>query len=249
MKWKDNFSKQSKSYAQFRPIYPKELFQWLGSQLTSKETLWDCATGNGQAASGLAPYFKKVIATDASQNQINNSFDGHNITYKVAYAEDSGFATNSVDCITVSQAAHWFAHDLFFKEVKRVLKPKGLLAIWGYGLFYTENLALNTVLKHFYTEVIGDYWDKERQYLDERYETLPFPFPLLDTPHFKMKHFWNLEKLIGYLNTWSSVQKFEAKHQKNPTHNLKEEISLVWENPSEAILFVWDIFLKIGQNK
>lgn len=51
---KDNFSRQSASYAKYRPGYPPELFDFILSHVKGREAAWDCATGNGQAANQLA---------------------------------------------------------------------------------------------------------------------------------------------------------------------------------------------------
>src|SRR5438128_9881923 len=73
MKFKDHFSKQAAGYAKFRPHYPQRLFAYLGSIAPSRQLAWDCGTGNGQAAVGLASLFDRVIATDASAKQIANT--------------------------------------------------------------------------------------------------------------------------------------------------------------------------------
>ena len=80
---KDNFSSQSSKYAQFRPAYPSELFDFLNSVAGNKESAWDCGTGNGQVAFELAKTFEKVYATDISQSQIDNAKTALNIFYFV----------------------------------------------------------------------------------------------------------------------------------------------------------------------
>ena len=65
LEFKDYFSQQADIYSRHRPEYPPALFEYISSVVTRHETAWDCATGNGQAALGLAPYFMRVIATDA----------------------------------------------------------------------------------------------------------------------------------------------------------------------------------------
>ena len=59
----DYFSDHSKLYASARPTYPEELFGFVASIAPARERVWDCATGNGQAAVGLARYFAEVEAT------------------------------------------------------------------------------------------------------------------------------------------------------------------------------------------
>lgn len=68
---KDNFSSSSALYAQFRPTYPDELYDFLLPLVASKTTAWDCGTGNGQVASVLAEYFDAVYETDISAQQLN----------------------------------------------------------------------------------------------------------------------------------------------------------------------------------
>ena len=69
-KFKDHFSGHAVEYAKFRPHYPDELFEYLALISPRHELAWDCATGNGQAAVGLARHFDSVIATDASAQQL-----------------------------------------------------------------------------------------------------------------------------------------------------------------------------------
>src|SRR5919204_639102 len=128
MTFKDHFSKQAAGYAKFRPRYPQELFNYLGSIAPSRQLAWDCATGNGQAAVGLASVFEHVIATDASEKQIANAQSHEIIEYRVAPAENSGIGSETIDLIMVAQALHWFDLDRFYAEARRVLKFDGRLA-------------------------------------------------------------------------------------------------------------------------
>ena len=67
------FREQAKLYAEYRPDYPAALFDFIASLALTKKLAWDCATGNGQAAVGLAEHFARVIATDASAEQISHA--------------------------------------------------------------------------------------------------------------------------------------------------------------------------------
>ena len=93
---KDLFSKQSDLYARYRPTYPKELYEYILSFVKEKNTAWDCATGNGQAAVVLADHFKKVIATDISAAQIDKAIKKDNIEYSVCSAESTPFSSNTL---------------------------------------------------------------------------------------------------------------------------------------------------------
>jgi ubiquinone/menaquinone biosynthesis C-methylase UbiE len=132
---KDNFSKQSNLYAQFRPGYPKELFQFLMPLVPVKDAAWDCGTGNGQVAVKLSEYINEVYATDLSASQINNAAKRKNIIYSIENAEETSLPGNKFDLITVAQAIHWFDFKNFYQQVDRTLKREGIIAIMGYDVF------------------------------------------------------------------------------------------------------------------
>src|SRR2546428_4753450 len=171
---KDNFSKHSESYAQFRPTYPSELFNFLDEIVPEKRNAWDCGTGNGQVATELAKQFEHVYASDISEEQIANAVKKNNIEYKVEPAEKTSFQPEFFDLITIAQAIHWFDFEEFYKEVNRVLKPNGVIAVIGY---YLTNIDPDTdkIIHHFYKNILSSYWDAERRYIDELYQTIPFP--------------------------------------------------------------------------
>ena len=208
MSFKDHFSKQAANYAKFRPRYPQELFDYLGSIAPSRQLAWDCGTGNGQAAVGLASVFDHVIATDASEKQISNAQAHERVEYRIAPAENSGIESGTIDLIMVAQALHWFDLDRFRAEARRVLTPKGLLAASAYNLLHIEP-AIDEVINRYYYEVVGPFWPPERV-LVEKFEELPFPFFEIQTPSFEMIAQWNLEHLVGYLRSWSATQRFIA---------------------------------------
>lgn len=87
--FKDHFSFDSGGYKKYRPKYPKTLFSYLSSISPAKNLAWDCATGTGQTAKGLAEQFKKVAATDPSVSQLKNADRNDNIFYVASTAEQS----------------------------------------------------------------------------------------------------------------------------------------------------------------
>ena len=60
----DHFSALAGDYCRYRPQYPPDLFAYLASLAPARQHAWDCATGNGQAALGLAPWFQRVTASE-----------------------------------------------------------------------------------------------------------------------------------------------------------------------------------------
>jgi hypothetical protein len=67
------FATEAAQYAHLRPTYPESLFAFLSKAVASRDVAWDCATGNGQAATHLARYFGRVIATDESAEMIGQA--------------------------------------------------------------------------------------------------------------------------------------------------------------------------------
>lgn len=240
---KDRFSAHANQYAQFRPTYPPALYEFIYQQVQHFDAAWDCGTGNGQAARELSKKFKKVFATDLSTKQLENAYQAENIIYSIAN-EKSSFADNSVDLITVAQAAHWFNMKVFSEEVKRVSKPTGIVALWGYGLL-SIHPEIDLLVHHFYTQIVDSFWDKERRHIDEHYKSLYFPFQEIQSPAFTISALWTLTQLEGYLTTWSAVQKYMAVHNRNPVDDLISQIKIHWKDERQTVNF--PLFLKLGR--
>lgn len=242
---KDNFSTQAKGYAQFRPTYPQELYDFLLSLVQDKNAAWDCATGNGQVAAVLAGYFEQVFATDISENQLKNAVKAANITYLVESSEQSSFGDDTFDLITVAQAIHWFRFDDFFAEVKRTLKPGGIFAAFGYGLMQIDE-KVDAVVGKLYEEILGSYWDEERRYIEQQYTTIPFPFEEIPAPEYAIKTRWNFDQLTGYLNTWSSLQHYIKANGSNPLDLVMADLEQAWGADEEKEIR-FPIILKVGR--
>ncbi|MEB2776399.1 class I SAM-dependent methyltransferase [Algoriphagus sp. D3-2-R+10] len=242
---KDNFSTQSDKYAKYRPTYPSDLFSYLNSIIQNKQSAWDCGTGNGQVAYELAKTFDNVYATDISQSQIDNALQADYISYSVQPAEKTNFDNSSFDLIVVAQAIHWFDFEHFYNEVRRTAKENALLCVVGYGKVEVSE-QIDVLIGDFYENVIGEYWDKERKYIDENYKSIPFPFNEIQTPDFVNTQHWTLGHLIGYLNTWSAVKHFIRQNNYNPIDKLKAEIEQLWDNDqTKEVRF--PILLRLGK--
>jgi len=206
------------------------------------DSAWDAGTGNGQVARDLSKKFKRVFATDISGKQIENAISTENIFYSVA-AETTSFPEKSFDLICVAQAIHWFDREKFYQEVARVARPNSLLAIWGYGLLNIDT-TIDPLIKDFYKNIVGPYWDKERRLIDEEYQTIRFPFTEIKTPTFSFSFQWSVEELHGYLTTWSAVQKFMKEKNFNPVDELIGKIKPHWHSTKLTVNF--PLFTRIG---
>lgn len=243
---KDLFSKQASLYAKYRPVYPPELFSYVLSFVREKNIAWDCATGNGQAAIVLAQHFSKVYATDISEKQLQQAALQENIVYSVAAAESTAFPDQTFDCITVAQAYHWLDFDAFHREVKRVAKPGAVLAIWVYSLVTCEDKELEELIRLYYHNVVGPYWDEERKFVDEEYTTVPFPYDELHPMKFSIDVQWTKEDLEGYLGTWSSLQHFIRANGYSPVPEFCRSVETIWQDDGPR-KFSFPVFLRLGR--
>ncbi len=244
--FKDNFSKQAELYARYRPLYPEQLYNYLSSLCSQHKLAWDCGTGNGQAALGIARHFEKVIATDPSEQQIKMARSCNNVSYSVSRAENSPLDTGSADLITVANALHWFDFDAFYREAQRVLKPGGILAAWSYAN-PSHSPEFDKVTDRYHDEIIGGYWLPESWLVIKKYTTLPFPYTPIVSPEFKIEKQLAFDDLVGLFNTWSATQRYKDEHGKDPVKLIERELAEAWGDKTHKKIFTWDLALKIGR--
>lgn len=248
MSFKDHFSAQAPDYARYRPNYPDDLFAWLAAQAPARGAAWDCGTGSGQAALGLAPFFSRVIATDPSASQIAHAAPHPRIDYRLAPAEAGGIESGTVDLVTVAQALHWFDIDRFFAEARRVLKPGGVIAAWTYTLLDVE-AGIDELVSDFYRNVVGPFWPPERKMVDDRYRSLPFPFDPVAVPAFEIRTEWSLDDLLGYLGTWSATRAYMKAKGSDPLVELSRRLTPLWPDPEKKKTLRWPLHLRVGRHK
>jgi len=243
--FKDHFSSLAARYSEFRPGYPQELFEYLCSVTPETGLAWDCATGSGQAAVALASCFDAVIATDASQKQIEKVQPHPSVEYAVAPAENSGLEDASVDLITVAQALHWFDLPRFMQEVQRVLKPNGVLAAWTYNLFRISP-PVDAVVDDLYWNTLHGFWDEARRMVERGYADLELPLDELQPPRFNMSAHWTLEHLQGYLGTWSAIRSYRDTMDACPVAEISPRLAQGWGEVGSKRKISWPLSLRVG---
>lgn len=243
----DHFAPVARDYARFRPVYPADLFAWLATIVPARAVAWDCGAGSGQASRSLAEHFARVVATDASATQIDAASPHPQVEYRVAAAEASGLPAGTVDLVTVAQALHWFDLERFYAEVRRVLKPGGVLAIWSYGVLTVAGPAVDERVQTFYRDTVGPYWPPERQLVESGYRHLPFPFGEWQPPPFQMEVSWSLAELLGYVRSWSATGRFEAAQGYDPVVRLAEDLAPLWGSPRTPRTVIWPLAVRVGR--
>ena len=246
MTFKDLFSERAKLYSRYRPEYPNELFEWVSGVVPNHKTVWDCATGSGQAAKALARYFDRVIATDASAEQIAQAEPNPKIEYRVANASDSGLPSHSVNMVTVAQALHWFDLDAFYAEARRVVIPGGAVVVWGYGDPVLDTESLEKILHEYNRGTIEQFWMPERQIVLDGLKTVPFPFREIDAPVMYLEHRWNLTELIGYVRTWSATANYIKQTNSDPVPAVESALAQHWGGNERRRLIRWPLHIRAG---
>lgn len=245
MAFQDHFSRQASDYTQYRPRYPRALFEYLAELPAERQLAWDCGTGNGQAAVDLAEVFQRVVATDPSASQIAHAEVHPRVEYAVAAAEHCPLDSDTVDLVTVAQALHWFDRDRFYQQVLRVGRQGSVVAAWSYGLA-TISPKIDAVVWHLYETVLGAYWPPERKLIEAGYATIDFPFEPIAAPHFSMAAQWTLGELLGYLRTWSSVQRYLQSEQVDPLGLVSDDLAAAWGADDARREVHWPIYLRAG---
>jgi len=243
---KNPFSTEAAEYVHLRPTYPDELFAFLATVVPSRAFAWDCATGNGQAATHLAGYFGRVVATDESGEMIAHAPRDPRIIYRVAEAEDSGLDDRSVDLVTVASAIHWFDLDKFYAEVRRVVKPGGTIAAWTY---YTPvfDSEIDAVIQRLIHEVLGPYWDERLHYVVDEFHDLPFPFEQIEAPPFQTDMKWSMQDLLAYFETWSSSVKYREANHARPTALIEDDLAQAWGDPQQKRDLYFPLYMRLGR--
>lgn len=244
--FKDNFSKQADLYVKYRPHYPRELYAYLSSLTPAHTLVWDCGTGNGQAAIGLAELYDNVIATDPSEKQIANCLPHPKVSYRIEKAEASSLASHSADLLTIANALHWFDFGAFYAEARRVVKPGGVIAAWAIGT-PAVSPDIDTIVQHYHDITLNDFWQAENRLVEKKYTTIPFPFKQVSAPEFTCTRSLNLPDFIGFLNTWSATQRFIEKKGYNPTEQVLKELQNVWGEAADQKMLRWELILKVGR--
>lgn len=242
----DHFSVTAADYARFRPDYPPALFDWLRTVASEHRVAWDCATGNGQAAAGLAAHFAQVVATDGSEAQLASAVAHPRVRYACALAEQGALRSESVDLVTVAQALHWLDVQRFYREVNRVVIPGGAIAVWSYGPMRLEP-GIAEVVHELYSETLASYWPVERRLVDEGYRDIPFPFAPIDAPELEMGRRWTLPQLLGYVGTWSAVQRYRKTNGEAVIAEFGRRMAERWGDPQSAREVRWSLIVRCGR--
>ncbi|XP_063286782.1 putative methyltransferase DDB_G0268948 [Pelobates fuscus] len=210
-------------YQKYRFSPPQEvqdlIFNYIGERLSKPYGFAvDVGCGTGQGTKILVPYFEKILGTDISPAQIgeaNNANDSPNVTYSVSPAEEMPVDDASVDLVTACAAAHWFNIEGFYKEVDRMLKPRGCLAICTYvsdmEVHYKDRSEQLTQVFKEVQEKLSLYENEKLRIVKTGYKELFDAIPYADkkwVENMRTKMPMLLSDFLGLIQTFSTFQNF-----------------------------------------
>ncbi|MDB6126387.1 MAG: methyltransferase [Verrucomicrobia bacterium] len=161
----DRFSSRHAAYAKYRPSYPRELLERLGSRidLSPERDVADIGAGTGIFTELLLERGLNVRAVEPNADMLGAARKAlahrENFTAVEGTAEATTLASSSVDVVFCAQAFHWFNNDATRAEWRRILRP------FGYAVLIWNNLDLNQELER-------DYYDALVAFSTDRGETL-----------------------------------------------------------------------------
>jgi SAM-dependent methyltransferase len=125
-------------YDELRPSYAPEGVAWVAKRasLRGGSVVVDLAAGTGQLSRRFAPLDVDLIAVEPAANMRAVLADRvPTVRIEEGTAEAIPCADRSVDAVVVGNAFHHFERRAAFAEIRRVLRPGGILALfWAWPL-------------------------------------------------------------------------------------------------------------------
>jgi SAM-dependent methyltransferase len=129
------YSKKASKYARYRWEYAPAAIDVLCQQAQLSNHSWvaDLGAGTGILTRALAPRVERIFAIEPDPEMLREAEDGllgaTNCVLIAASAEATTLTDHSVDAVVVAQAIHWFDPESTRRELGRILKPGGWLAL------------------------------------------------------------------------------------------------------------------------
>jgi SAM-dependent methyltransferase len=132
-------------YDELRPSYAPEAAAWVAERgsLRGVSVVVDLAAGTGQLSRLFAPLGFEVIAVEPAANMRAVLHERlPTLRIEEGTAEAMSFADRSADAVVVGNAFHHFDRRTAFQEIHRVLRPRGILALFWAWPLEEEQLSL-----------------------------------------------------------------------------------------------------------
>lgn len=148
------------------------------SEIAAGKVVLDIASGEGYGSALLAESASKVIGVDISAEAVNHAqkrYGKDNLEYLEGSCADIPLADASVDMVVSFETIeHHDQHEKMMQEIKRVLRPAGVLLIsspdkhhYGIGHGYSNPYHIKELSQHEFKQLLGNYF-KNTAYFGQR---------------------------------------------------------------------------------
>lgn len=223
------FGRLVKNYKAMRPNYPLAVISDIYVQIKVHiPVILDLGCGTGISSRQLAKRRSSIIGCDVDVDMLAHASKEKykNIKYVMGDAEKLPFLKQSFDAITMFTSFHWFTTKKALSEIKRVLKPNGIVFIIQPRYKSSVRAELRKIINQ-----------ELRLGIRPRYGVKKFPdvlsdnnFQIIKTKNYKTNHKYTLSqfiKLMQSISTWTYVP---ASQQKNILGLLKIHYSKLLKN-------------------
>lgn len=221
------FTDRVADYVRYRPAYPPDLLRWLQAEhgVTPAWHVADIGAGTGISSNMFlaAGYRVTAVEPNAAMRQTALALLGGNPAYTArdGRADATGLADATVDLVTAAQAFHWFDPVAAHREFARILRPRGLVAIWWNSRRLAGSAFLDgyeALLQRFGT----DYAAVAERHSDDAFMHTWFGSGLRGTARFDYRQRLDFDGLRGRL--LSSSYAPQAGHPRHAAmlHALRE---------------------------
>ena len=241
------FSDRVDDYVRYRPDYPAALLDWLQREqgVDSGWRVADIGAGTGISSKLFLDAGYRVTAVEP--NAPMRSAAEHWLQAYAGFdavgggADATGLPDASVDLVTVAQAFHWFDEDAARREFARILRPRGLAAIW----WNSRRLGGTRFLEGYEALLLAygtDYTSVAERYADDARMRAWFGDGFRGAARFEHAQRLDFEALRGRLMSSSYAPKAGHPRHEPMLHALRELFDSCAENGTVSFDYDTRIF-------
>jgi len=245
----DRFTIKAIEYDKYRPSYPLEFINFIKHDIlsTRNKIVADIGSGTGLFTKQILPYCKILYGiepNDEMRRYAEESLSNINkfISLK-GTAEKTNLLSNSIDCITVSQAFHWFDKEKCKAEFQRVMKNSDLvLLLWNNRIHNNMGNQFLAEFDKIISEFGYNYENKPTKINIEEIETFFDKGPNLykcNNPYYL-----NFDQLLGTLMSSSYIYSLDNQ-RKMDLILLLQKLFLKYKK-NNKVLFMYESILFYG---
>lgn len=234
------FGSGADEYDRYRPGWPPEAIDriLLELGLGSDAVVVDLAAGTGKLTRLLVPRANRVIAVEPSGDMRRRLAEVVPEAEVLDGAADSiPLDDGAVDALCVAEAFHWFATPEAGREIARVVRPGGGVAIlWNAHGFGDEPWLAS--VGGVIGEALAPAFESANRHRPERWQDAfeggPFePFEHFEVPHEQRT---DVDGFVGHVSTWSHTRVLDSDVREKLLSEVREVLQSEHPTPEEVVI-------------